>query len=529
MSSRRASVRLAVSLSVLAVLAAACGSDVGGTPTDDEGGSVPVTTTETRADQPSTLDAFRAQRVTWGSCEGFVTDGSELDPSLQCGRVTVPIDYDDPAGPTASLALSRSAATGEKVGSMLVNPGGPGASGLSTATVARGTAVESSFDVIGFDPRGIGASVPAVRCDTPREFDAERADNDVDTSPAGITETEKENQDYAARCAERNDPVLLEHLTSADVARDMDVVRSVLGDDQLTYLGFSYGTRLGYTYAELFPENVRAMVLDGALDPAANAADEVVAQGAGFQSVFDAFAADCAGRSDCPLGTDPAGDVGSFRALVDPLVDRPASTELTGPEGARSLSYDDAVTGVQQALYSTELWGPLRRGLTQLENGQGDILLSLADLYNGRLSDGTYSNTNDAFTAVRCVDDPRVTDRAEEGALDARFRAAAPFLDDGRGNGTAPLEPCAFWPVPSAADPGPVSIPGLAPTVVVSTTDDPATPYEAGVALAAQLGSSLITYEGNQHTASFAGIACIDDAVSAYLVDLTPPPAGLRC
>lgn len=519
--------RLVLTLSILALVSAACGADVDGVPTAPSGSSAP--TTQDRDGQPRTLDEFRAQRIEWGSCDGFSTDGSELDSSLECGRVTVPLDYDDPAGPTASLALSRSAATGERIGSMLVNPGGPGASGLSTAGVAQGTDVASSFDVVGFDPRGIGASTPAVRCDTPAEFDAERADLDVDTSPAGIAETERENQDYATRCADRNDPYLLAHMTSADVARDMDVIRAALGDAQLTYLGFSYGTRLGYTYAELFPQNVRAMVLDGALDPAANAADEVVAQGAGFQSVFDAFAADCARRSDCPLGTDPAGAVRAFRALVDPVVTSPVGTELTGSDGERQLGYEDAITGVQQALYSTELWGPLRRGLTQLAAGRGDILLSLADLYNGRLSDGTYSNTNDAFTAVRCVDDPRVTDRAEEGSLDARFRAAAPFLDDGRGNGTAALEPCAFWPVPSQADPGPVSVPGLVPTVVVSTTDDPATPYEAGVALAAQLKSSLITYEGNQHTASFAGVPCVDDAVSRYLVDLTPPPAGLRC
>lgn len=474
--------------------------------------------------RPRTLAEFEAQRVQWESCDGFATDGSALDTALQCGRVLVPLDYDDPAGPLASLALSRSPASGPAIGSMLVNPGGPGASGLSTATVARGTAVADRLDVIGFDPRGTGASVPAVRCDTAAEFDAERADDDVDTSPAGIAETESENRDYAQRCADRNDPVLLAHMSSEDVARDMDVMRAALGDPTLTYLGFSYGTRLGYTYAELFPDRVRAMVLDGALDPAADVSAETVAQGAGFQTVFDAFARDCAARSDCPLGTVPDDAVSRFRALVDPLVGAPVPAD-----DDRTLSYDDAITGAQQALYTEQLWEPLRRGLTELASGRGTVLLALADLYNGRLPDGTYTNSNDAFTAVRCVDDPRILDRARTGAVDRDFRAAAPFLDDGRGTGDAPLDSCAFWPVPTRADPGPLQTTGLPPTVVVSTTADPATPYEAGVALARQLGAALVTFEGDQHTASFAGVACVDDAVTDYLVDLTVPPPGLRC
>lgn len=474
--------------------------------------------------RPRTLAEYEAQRVSWGSCDGFATDGTALDTALDCGRVLVPLDYDDPAGPLASLALSRAPATGPVIGSMLVNPGGPGASGLSTATVARGTPVADRLDVVGFDPRGIGASVPAVRCDTAAEFDAERADDDVDTSPAGIAETESENRAYAQRCADRNDPVLLAHMSSEDVARDMDVIRAALGDRALTYLGFSYGTRLGYTYAELFPDRVRAMVLDGALDPAADVSEETVAQAAGFQTVFDAFATDCAARADCPLGTTPADAVARFRALVDPLIGAPV------PAGnGRALSYDDAITGVQQALYTEQLWEPLRRGLTELASGRGTVLLALADLYNGRLPDGSYTNSNDAFTAVRCVDDPRIQDRAETGAVDREFRAAAPFLDDGRGTGEAPLDSCAFWPVPTRADPGPLTVTGLPPTVVVSTTADPATPYEAGVALADQLGAALVTFEGDRHTASFDGVACVDDAVTDYLVDLTVPPAGLRC
>ena len=229
--------------------------------------------------------------------------------------------------------------------------------------------------------------------------------------------------------------------------------------------------------------------------------------------------------SNCPLGTDPDRAVAEFRALVDPLVDRPASTD-----DPRGLSYNDAMTGVQQALYSPGLWRLLTVGLRELRNGTGDTLLDLADQYEGRRSDGTYSNINDAFNAIRCVDDPRITDRAVVGAADTRYREAAPFLDDGRGTGQAPLDLCAFWPVPTsyATDDAGIAR-GLPDVVVVSTTEDPATPYQAGVELADRLGGTLVTYEGTQHTVVLSGEACIDDAVVAYFVETTPPPAGLTC
>ena len=267
------------------------------------------------------------------------------------------------------------------------------------------------------------------------------------------------------------------------------------------------------------------MVLDGAVDPDADPIEEIVAQAAGFQGAFDALRrrTACAG-SNCPLGTDPDRAVAEFRALVDPLVDRPAPTD-----DPRGLSYNDAMTGVQQALYSPGLWRLLTVGLRELRTGTGDTLLDLADQYEGRRSDGTYSNVDDAFNAIRCVDDPRITDRAVVGEADTRYREAAPFLDDGRGTGQAPLDLCAFWPVPTSHATDDAGIPGLPDVVVVSTTEDPATPYQAGVALADSLGGALVTYEGTQHTVVLSGDACIDDAVVAYFVETTPPPAGLTC
>ena len=513
-----------MALSAVAVLAVGCStSEPTATP---ENSAAPDSSPSASAvgPIPSGLETFYTQTLEWESCDRYNTDGSELGSDVECAMVTVPLDYADPTGTTIEVAISRTNATGEKIGSILMNPGGPGSSGLYLAGQAAGTAVADRFDRIGFDPRGIGASEPEVRCLTPEEVDEERREPDVDVTPEGIAATEADHRDYAAQCVERTGADVLEHVGTREVVRDMDVIRAVLGDEKLTYIGYSYGTRIGTAYAEEFPSNVRAMVLDGALDPDQSPVDEAVAQGAAFQTAFDQFAADCAQTETCPLGTDPAQAVEQFRSLVEPLIDRPAET--TDPRG---LSYDDAITGAQQALYSQQLWRLLRAGLNELRDGRGDTLLRLADTYSGRLEDGSYTNIDDAFNAVRCVDGPPTTDRAAADEADARFRAAAPYLDDGRATGNAPLDLCAFWPVPNTSDPHIVDVEGLPTLVVVSTTNDPATPYQAGVELAAQLRGDLVTYEGTQHTVAFSGVECIDEPLVNYLVDLVPPGDGLRC
>ena len=470
--------------------------------------------------------------MAWGSCADLASTGADAtafdDPALDCARITVPLDYADPTGKTASVAALRHRATGEKISSLFLNPGGPGGSGTafaaSFASSVADSAVSERFDLIGLDPRGVGASTPSVRCLTGPEADAERADLDVDNSPAGIAQTEREEQTFVERCVDQTGVDVLAHVGTRENARDLDVARAVVGDEKLTYLGYSYGTRLGSEYAAEFPGNVRAMALDGAVDPSASPVEVLVRQGAGFQQAFDAYAASCAEQPGCPLGTDPAGFDAAYRALLDPLIDEPAATS-----DPRGLSYDDANTGVLQALYSQELWPVLTRGLQELAEGRGDALLRLADLYEDRAPDGTYSNQSDAFTAIRCVDDPPVTDRAETGRADASYRQAAPFLDDGRGTGAAPLDVCAFWPVPATGTVGAVEASGLPPVLVVSTTGDPATPYQAGVELADQLGAVLLTYEGSQHTVALQGVGCVDDVVTSYLVDTTLPPPGTRC
>lgn len=516
-------VHTVIGLSATVVLSVGC-SATEPTTVPEGSGSPSDATANAVGPIPTGLEAFYTQGVEWEACDRYSTDGEELSSSVECAMVTVPLDYADPTGETIRVAISRSRAAGEKIGSVLMNPGGPGSSGLYLAEQADGTAIADRFDRIGFDPRGIGASEPQVRCLTPEEVDEERREPDVDVTPEGIAATEADHRDYAAQCVQRTGSDFLEHVGTREVVQDIDVIRAVLGDARLTFVGYSYGTRIGTAYAEKFPSTVRAMVLDGALDPEQSPVDEAVAQGAAFQMAFDQFAADCARTDTCPLGTDPAQAVGRFRALVDPLVDRLAET--TDPRG---LSYDDAITGVQQALYSQQLWRLLRAGLNELGEGRGDTLLRLADTYSGRLEDGSYTNIDDAFNAIRCVDGPPTTDRSAADEADARFRAAAPYLDDGRATGNAPLDLCAFWPVPNTSDPHEVTAEDLPTLVVVSTTRDPATPYEAGVTLAAQLGADLVTYDGTQHTVAFSGVQCIDDPLIDYLVDLTAPGPDLEC
>jgi pimeloyl-ACP methyl ester carboxylesterase len=304
----------------------------------------------------------------------------------------------------------------------------------------------------------------------------------------------------------------------------MDTVRQVLGDEQINYLGFSYGTELGTAYLEKFPDRVRAMVLDGAIDPAQDTVASIIQQMTGFQVVFNDYAADCAKSAGCPLGTDPAQWVNRYHQLVDPLVAKP------GPASdPRGLGYQDALTGTFNALYTPQYWKFLTSGLLglQRQTDAGDLLM-LADEYDGRNPYGHYSNGQDAFNAVRCVDGPTPTDPAVWADIDRRTRELAPFQAYGQFTGFAPRDLCAFWPVPPTSAPHPALPAPPGSVVVVSTTHDPATPYEAGVNLARELGAPLITFDGTQHTAVFNGNECVDSTIVKYFVDLTVP-ANLSC
>lgn len=444
----------------------------------------------------------------------------------------MPLDYSNPAGDTITIGVLRHRASDSsgRIGALVVNPGGPGASGMVTAAELAPQVSESDlgrrFDLVGFDPRGIGAGQPEVNCLTDAERDVERAEDlDLDGSPSGVARQEADARDFAAKCAQRTEhgTTMLANLGTRDVARDMDVLRSVLGEQKLTYLGYSYGTRLGYTYAEEFPHNVRAMVLDGALDPNQDEMDSLVAQGAGFGVAFNQYASWCATRQDCALGTDASAATQAFQKLVRPLIDRPVDTR-----DGRKLTFDDATLGAVEALYSPQLWQPLNSGLNELKRGHGDTLMALADQYDERDGNGHYTNTQDAFTAIRCVDDPPVTDKAEILVAENRYDQVAPFLDDGRPNGAA-LDACAYWPAPSTSRPHEPEVSGIPPVLVISTTKDPATPYQAGVNLAKAMNGALLTFEGTQHTVFLSGNACVDAVGTGYLINGTLPAEGQRC
>ena len=470
------------------------------------------------------------QPVQWGPCRPAGGGGGEALPipaGAQCGKIAVPVSYDDPNGDTATLALIRFPATGEKIGSLIINPGGPGESGVEAAASIVETLppnVRERFDLVGFDPRGVGGSAPALWCNSDADNDRLRADPMVDYSPQGVARIEGLTKEFVQRCVDKMGDDFLANVGTDNVARDLDMLRAAVGDDKLNYVGYSYGTRIGAAYAEAYPDKVRAMILDGAVDPNADPIQADIDQAEAFQQAFNDFAADCAKDISCPLGTDPAKAVDVYRDMVDPLVDKPMPTR-----DPRGLSYSDAIVGTIMALYSPNLWRHLTQGLTEMSRGRGDTMLALADMYMRRDSLGHYSNATDARIAINCVDQPPVTDRAKVVEEDRRLREVAPFMSYGDFTGHAPLSTCAFWPVPPTSTPHAVSAPGLPPVLVVSTTGDPATPYQAGLDLAKQLGGEVLTFNGTQHTVVFQGEQCVDEYAAQYLIDLTLPQPGATC
>jgi pimeloyl-ACP methyl ester carboxylesterase len=465
--------------------------------------------------------------IQWAPCKAAASDQNRIPGGAECGMLSVPVDYSKPDGDVAQIAMIRFKATGQKVGSLVVNPGGPGESGVEAAASMAPTlpqSVRERFDLVGFDPRGVANSTPAAWCNSDEDNDKLRADPTVEYTQEGVDHIEKENKEFVQRCVDKMGKEFLANLGTANVAKDLEAIRTGLGDDKLTYLGYSYGTRIGALYAEAYPDKVRAMILDGAVDPNADQIEEEIRQAAAFQKAFDNYAADCASSPDCPLGTDPSKAVDVYKSLVDPLVKHPAETK-----DPRGLSYSDAIVGTILPLYSPSLWRHLTQALSEIKDGRGDTMLAMADLYMGRDDKGHYNNSTDVRVAVNCMDKPHITDRAKVVDEDRRTREVAPFLSYGEFTGLAPLDTCAFWPVPATGDQHELKVAGLPPILVVSTTNDPATPYQAGVDLAQQLGGTLLTFDGTQHTVVFQGNTCVDDIAARYLVDVTVPPPNTRC
>jgi pimeloyl-ACP methyl ester carboxylesterase len=457
--------------------------------------------------------ARRGERgsLEWSDCGG-----------VECTTLDVPLDHDDPGAGTIELALARRPAGGdEPVGSLLFNPGGPGAPAIDLVEQADALFTDTvleRFDVVTWDPRGVGSSTP-VDCvdDLDRFFAVDRSPDDEREVDENLAEANR-----LARGCERRSAELLPHLSSRSTVRDMDLIREALGEDRLTYVGFSYGTYLGALYADAYPQRVRALVLDGAVDPARSYEQTALDQARGFDAALEAFFAHCE-RTGCGFGgRDPRR---AYEALMLQIDGETLPAEVAGER--RLLGPGEADLGVATALYAGEAgWDVLAQALVAAARGDGSILLSLADEYTGRAPGGEYDNQTEAFYATGCLDGDAPA--AEElPAIAERIAAEAPYF------GAATLwlgAPCSVWPVPPDGAPGPVRAAGAPPIVVLGTTNDPATPLAWAQALASQLESArLVVFDGEGHLAYGRGDECVDGAVDAYLVDLEPPPPGLRC
>ncbi|MEU9079544.1 alpha/beta hydrolase [Kitasatospora sp. NPDC048538] len=497
------------------------------------------------ADQPA-LWAFYRQKPTWTACG-----------DLQCATLSVPMDYARPQdGRTFTLPLIRAVATdpARRTGSLVFNPGGPGGSGVqhlsSGGLDSFGTAARAHFDIVGFDPRGVAGSRPAVDCTGPDDApDQGQGTADAPAVPlyprtdaerrAALADADRST----AACASRSGPIL-PHVGTLDAARDLDVLRAALGDERLTYLGWSYGTYLGTVYAEQFPRRVRALVLDGAVDPSLDWRQRILSQGRGFRKAVDDYAENCSVvvKKACPEAT-PDG----IRRLVEELYAKAAGHALRVKGGSEPLDESVLLAAVTLSMYSPESqWQELSEALTAARAGDGAKLAAIAGQDAPAEDGGTdgagdvvaaggagepageqpRDNGADVLSAVNCLDVPHPTDpRAYWDLLDEAYRDSGVY---GASVVLADLG-CRTWPAGSQ-QPHRVSAEGLPPVLVVGTTGDAPTPYAEAQSLAAQLpGGMLLTNRGLGHTAYGRGNQCVTDAVDGYLVDLRPVPAGTAC
>ncbi|OMI88433.1 proteinase [Streptomyces sp. M1013] len=473
---------------------------------------------------PSELAPYYEQKLRWRDC-GV--------PGFQCATMKAPLDYAEPGEGDVRLAVARKKATGpgKRLGSLLVNPGGPGGSAIGYlqqyAGIGYPAKVRAQYDMVAVDPRGVARSEP-VECLDGREMDA-YTQTDVTPDDAGETDGLVDAyKEFAEGCG-ADAPKLLRHVSTVEAARDMDVLRAVLGDEKLTYVGASYGTFLGATYAGLFPHRAGRLVLDGAMDPSLPARRLNLEQTEGFETAFQSFAKDCVRQPDCPLGdkgTSPDQVGKNLKSFFDDLDAKPLSA---GDADGRKLTESLATTGVIAAMYDEGAWQQLRESLTSaIKEKDGAGLLVLSDSYYEREADGGYSNLMFANAAVNCLDLPAAFSSPDEvRAALPEFEKASPVF--GEGLAWSSLN-CAYWPVKPTGEPHRIEAAGATPIVVVGTTRDPATPYRWAEALSDQLSSGrLLTYEGDGHTAYGRGSTCVDSAINTYLLRGTAPDDGKRC
>jgi pimeloyl-ACP methyl ester carboxylesterase len=475
-------------------------------------------------ESPEGLEEYYQQRLDWSACE---------PAGMECTTVTAPVDWKSPGDGDIELAVVRLATdSSDRIGSLLMNPGGPGGSGVElvqqAAEFVTSDTLRDRFDIVGWDPRGVGQSTP-VRC-------LDDADMDeflygVPTSPTGsdawLAEQVDREKDFAAACAKNTGPLL----GTVDVesnARDMDLLRAVLGDKKLDYLGFSYGTSFGAHYAELFPENVGRLVLDGAIDPSLGSSEVFTAQMAGFENAFRAYVTDCLGTAECPF----TGTLDQALAQATALFAGAESRTLTADDG-RQLTASTLGTALSYPLYDEGSWPALSQMLTELGAGDPTRAFQFADAYNSRTDSGSYADQSVAvYTAATCLDGTFAGGLEATKATMASIAAAAPTVGPyvSFGDWVHIDVACQNWPHPSVVTAHPIAAEGAAPILVLGTTNDPATPYAWAQAMASQLESGvLVTRAGEGHTAYAQGNACIDSTVDDYLLTGAVPEADPLC
>ncbi len=458
--------------------------------------------TQSQPDYPKTLAGYYAQEIDWKSCR----------QDFECATLAVPIDYTKLATGTFEIALLKyEARTSKKLGSLIVNPGGPGGSGVDYAYAAEyifSPAILDRYDIVGFDPRGVSRSEP-IRCLTDKELDA---NNNSDSKPDNDAEFKTLLQDtkkYVEKCKDKNK--YLTSYSTANVARDLDILREALGDKQLNYMGKSYGTYLGTLYAQFFPEKVGRVVLDGAVDPSISNFQQTLTQAIGFDQAFNSFATDCNKRKNCTLPKDKDAAIAEMQKLFSQAANKPFPTKRNSE---RTLSESMMVLGTASAMYDSQSgWPRLRKAISEAQNGYGDTFRKLADEYTGRQNDGSYPNNEfDSGAVIDCLDfnEPRSVERIRRDAK--AFEAKAPLFGPYLAYGGVT---CKFFNQESEVTIEPTTTAN--PVIVIGTTGDPATPYQWAQGLSKLLTNSvLISLTGEGHTGQGQGNACIDHQIDDF-------------
>ena len=485
---------------------------------------IPVTAPIAHAasDVPAGLESYYSQQLTWAPC----SSSSSRDDRKRCAWVTVPLDYANPAGDTIRLRVARWAATGaHRVGSLLVNPGGPGASGISFGgyVAASSKDLAAAYDIIGWDTRGVGESAP-ITCMTGRQTTTYLRTDDTPMTPAQEQAYLAQQNLLAQGCLTMS-PTVARHVGTENTVRDMDILRAVLGDAQLNWLGASYGTYLGEQYLQAFPTHVGRMVLDGVVDPSFDSITLSKGQSDGFQTALVRFAADCARTSaTCPWRSQ-AAVIAGINAILDGLGRRPMPTATSKP-----LVQAEGINAVLYAMYSPYLWPDLRDALAQAKRGNGTGLRLMSAEANDQTGPDTYAtNMASAFPAIGCWDMPATPGVDGSRAIAAQWSNGARFPEVARVLAWGNLV-CSVWYGHTSTPPHPVTTTTTAPVLLVGSTYDPATPYTWAQAVRRQIATSvLLTRVGDGHTGYGSGSACTDKAITTYLVSGTLPADGTVC